>query len=167
MSRLDTFITRLLMQKCLLDHLCADLNATLDTLPGPVIELGLGNGRTYHHLREKIAGRRILAFDRDLGAHPASHPPPGDLIIGDISQTGAAYAREHGAHAALVHADLGNGRPEYDAKLRGWLPQVAHALTRPGGRFVTSTQISHPGLVAQPLPPEAPSYDYFIYLRSA
>ena len=31
---------------------------------GPVIELGLGNGRTYDHLRERLPGRRIIAFDR-------------------------------------------------------------------------------------------------------
>jgi hypothetical protein len=165
MSRLDRFITRLLMQRCLLDHHIAALNATVSTAPGPVIELGLGNGRTYHHLKEKLTDRRIVVFDRELGAHPASHPAAGDLILGDISETGAAYAREQGGTAALVHADLGNGRPEYDTKLRSWLPHVAHALLRPGGLFLTSTEVTHPGLVSEPLPPDAPDYEYFVYRK--
>lgn len=165
MSRLDVFITRLLMQRCLLNHECARLNTLGAELPGPVVELGLGNGRTYHHLREKLSGRRIVVFDRDNSAHPASHPPEGDLIIGEISQTGAAFARDHGATAAMVHADLGNGRPAYDEKLRGWLPHVAHALLRPGGRFITSTAVAHAGLLSEPLPPDAPTYDYYIYRR--
>ena len=35
-------------------------------MEGPVLELGLGNGRTFDHLRERLPGRRIVAFDRAL-----------------------------------------------------------------------------------------------------
>ncbi|MGH6887075.1 MAG: class I SAM-dependent methyltransferase, partial [Geminicoccales bacterium] len=48
MSRLDSFIRRLEAQRA-----CLDLAAArIADLPGPVLELGLGNGRTYDHLRE-------------------------------------------------------------------------------------------------------------------
>ena len=34
-------------------------------LPGDVLELGLGNGRSYHHLREKLPNRSIWVIDRE------------------------------------------------------------------------------------------------------
>lgn len=165
MSRLDKFVDRLLMQRLLLDRACLALNEAGDELPGPVIELGLGNGRTYHHLRERLEGRRIIVFDRELGAHPASHPAPEDLILGDIRVTGIAHAERHGASAVLLHADLGNGIRADDLKLQAWLPHVAHALVRPGGQIITSTELEHPGLAPEPLPENAPDYEYFVYRR--
>jgi hypothetical protein len=165
MSRLDKFVDRLLMQRLLLDRACRALNEAGGGLPGPVIELGLGNGRTYHHLREKLKRRRIIVFDRDLGAHPASHPAPEDLILGDIRVTGIEHSKRHGATAVLLHADLGNGIKADDLKLQAWLPHVAYALVQPGGQIITSTEVEHPGLKPEPLPENAPDYEYFVYRR--
>ena len=49
MSRLDSFIRRMTAQRDILNQI-----ATQSLLPesGDVLELGLGNGRTYSHLRE-------------------------------------------------------------------------------------------------------------------
>ena len=58
MSRLDIFINRMVSQR-------ACLNAAAEQtakMPGPVFELGLGNGRTYHHMVEIMAGRDIYVF---------------------------------------------------------------------------------------------------------
>ena len=60
MTRLDVFIDRMVSQRACLDHAIVD---TKD-MAGPVFELGLGNGRTYHHLRERISGRDIYVFER-------------------------------------------------------------------------------------------------------
>ena len=165
MSRLDSFVDRLLIQRLLLDRACRELNEAGELLPGPAIELGLGNGRTYHHLREKLERRRIIVFDRELSAHPASHPPAEDLVLGDIRQTGTAHAGQHGAAAVMLHADLGNGIKADDLKLQAWLPHVVRALVRTGGQIITSTELHHPGLRSEPLPENAPRYDYFVYRR--
>ena len=70
MSRLDSFIRRLEAQRACLDHAARAIAG----LPGPVLELGLGNGRTYDHLRELLPEREIFVFERQLAAHPASMP---------------------------------------------------------------------------------------------
>jgi hypothetical protein len=102
MSRLESFIRRLTAQRDILDMICNEM-----TLPdGPVIELGLGNGRTYDHLREKLPGRRIIAFDRACAANLYSMPPEDDLVLGEISETARPFI---GIKAALVHADIGSG----------------------------------------------------------
>ena len=55
MTRLDLFIDRMVSQRACLDHAIAE-TALID---GPVFELGLGNGRTYHHLRARIGDARV------------------------------------------------------------------------------------------------------------
>ena len=57
-------------------------------IDGPVLEIGLGNGRSYDHLRARLVGSRtILAFDFALAAHPACVPPADCLILGDMRET--------------------------------------------------------------------------------
>jgi hypothetical protein len=165
MSRLDTFIARLQAQKTLLEWAAAKLQSTGDQLPGPVIELGLGNGRTYDHLRELLPDRRIIAFDRTLDANPRSTPPAKDLILGDIRTTGLAFAERFGATAALLHADLGNGVPKDEAVLQRWLPGVVVGLVRPGAIVASSTLLEHPELTSISLPPAVPAGRYYAYTR--
>jgi hypothetical protein len=52
-SRLDSFIRRLEAQRACLDWAAQEIAA----VPGEVVELGLGNGRTYDHLRTRLGGR--------------------------------------------------------------------------------------------------------------
>ncbi len=166
MSRLDSFIARMQAQRTLLDAAAADLKAAGETLPGPAFELGLGNGRTYDHMREVFAGRRIIAFDRQLVANPKSTPPPDDLILGDIAETAPAFARQNGAIGAMLHADLGNGVAADDLTLQRWLPDVATALLRSGAIVLTSTRLDHPDLRQQPLPQNIQVGRYYIYRRT-
>jgi hypothetical protein len=79
-SQLDLMIARLTMQRD-----CLDLAARLiGDLPGPVLEIGLGKGRTYDHLRRRLPEREIIALDRDLHA-PAAAAPEGDqLVLGEF-----------------------------------------------------------------------------------
>ena len=58
MSRLDSFIRRLEAQRA-----CLDLAARLiEGLEGEILELGLGNGRTYDHLRQLLPGSKNLCL---------------------------------------------------------------------------------------------------------
>src|SRR5260370_16799645 len=82
MSRLDSFIRRLEAQRACLDH-AAELIRDLD---GFVLELGLGNGRTYDHLRSLFPDRPIYVCERQVAAPPDSVPPPDMLILCDIRQ---------------------------------------------------------------------------------
>ena len=72
MSRLDAFIRRLQAQRTCLG-LAADLVAGV---PGPVLELGLGNGRTYDHLRELMPDREIFVLERQPMARPTARRTP-------------------------------------------------------------------------------------------
>ena len=138
MSRLDSFIRRLTAQRDILNHVAANLDMPHE---GALMEIGLGNGRTFNHLRELFPGRRIVAFDRAMGAHASSVPADEDLVIGEISQTAPAFV---GAEAAMVHADIGTGYPEKDAITLTWLPDLAAGMLAKGGVAVSGLPLDHP-----------------------
>ena len=106
MSRLDSFIRRLEAQRACLNHA---IHLVRD-LPGPVFELGLGNGRTFDHLRANLPGREIFVFERRVAAHPECVPDDAHLFEGPIEETLKSVAGRFAGQIALLHADLGSGR---------------------------------------------------------
>ena len=105
MSRLESFIRRLEAQRA-----CLDLAARMiGALPGNVLEFGLGNGRTYDHLRSLFSSRDIFVFDRQVAAHPDCIPAADRLFVGDFIDTLPRAATQLGANSALAHLDVGSG----------------------------------------------------------
>ncbi len=159
MSRLDSFIRRLVAQRDILNHVATEMTLPTD---GMVLELGLGNGRTYSHLRELFAARRIVAFDRVLGAHASSVPDRKDLVLGEIRDTASDFA---GCEAALVHADIGTGYADKDAITLTWLPGLVASVLTEGGIAISGLPLDHPDLRALALPPGIAADRYFLYRR--
>ena len=159
MSRLDSFIRRLEAQRA-----CLNLAAqAIRDLPGPVLELGLGNGRTYDHLRELLPKREIFVFEREVAAHPASMPDPAHLILGDIQSTlSAALARLPGP-AALVHSDIGTGDGARNAALAAWLAATLPDLLAAGAWVIADQPLHSARLVPQPPPEGIARERYFLY----
>lgn len=150
MTRLDSVIERLRAQRACLDWAVEAIAA----IAGPVLEIGLGNGRTYDHLRARLAGsRRILAFDLALAAHPACVPPEDCLFLGDMRETLPALAARGVAPAALAHVDIGSGEAEESAARASWLAGNLPALVRAGGIVLSDQPLSNPDLAElDPLP---------------
>ncbi|MGV1753890.1 class I SAM-dependent methyltransferase [Agrobacterium sp. CG674] len=158
MSRLDSFIRRLSAQRDILNHVHTDM----DLPAGPIMEIGLGNGRTFNHLRELFPDRRIVAFDRAMGAHASSVPDEKDMVIGEIAQTAQAYL---GIEAALVHADIGTGYPEKDAVTLTWLPQLVAGMLAEGGVSISGLPLEEKTLNPLPVPASVPTDRYFLYRK--
>jgi hypothetical protein len=158
MSRLDSFIRRLTAQRDILNEIVALVDGT----EGPVMEFGLGNGRTYDHLREHFPDRRIIAFDREVRSYSASTPPSEDMITGDIRESGQAFL---GVGAALAHADIGTGHDDIDAITLTWLPQLMVGVLTKGGIAVSGLPLDRAELESLPLPPGIKEGRYFLYRR--
>lgn len=160
MSRLDSFINRLTAQRDLLNHIARE-----NLLPpkGAILELGLGNGRTFNHLRELFSDRRIVVFDRAMAAHKSSVPDDENIVLGEISETARDFVNQN---AAMVHADIGQGYDDADAQTLTWLPDLSVGLLSPGGIAVSGLPLSHTQLTALPLPPGIASDRYFLYRRT-
>jgi len=162
MSRLDSFIRRMQAQRdC--------LNAVVDEarrLPGPILELGLGNGRTYDHLRGLFPGRDIYVFEREVRAHPDCIPPNDRLFLGDIFETLPRAAAKLGATAALAHSDLGTGDQAANQALGLRLAPLLDALLAPGGLIVANQKLEMNNWQRMPDPVGVPAERYFLYRKS-
>jgi hypothetical protein len=159
LSRLDSFIRRLEAQRACLDFSIGNL------VPGAVVELGLGNGRSYDHLRERLAGSRaIYALDRQLSAHPECVPT--ELLLGDFRDTLPRLSSRIGRSVALVHADTGSGDEAASRAQALALPALVDPLLVDGA-IVVSDQEMKPPWQALPLPDGVAPGRYFIWRYAA
>ena len=159
MSRLDSFIRRLEAQRA-----CLDLAAHLvQELGGEVLELGLGNGRTYDHLRQLFPDRRIYVCERRVAAHPDCVPPPELLLLGDMRDTLQAARRLLGRRVALAHLDPATGDGAASRALAVELAPLIVPLLRPGGILVSEPAINQVALTPLPLPESVAPGRYNLY----
>ena len=160
MSRLDSVIRRLEAQRACLNR-AAELVRGID---GAVIELGLGNGRTYDHLRELFSERDIYVCERQVAAHPDCIPPADRLLLGDMFETLPA-ARFLIGHVALAHFDAGSGDAAANLNLAAGLRPLIVALLCDGGVLATQQAMDGPDLVLMPLPEGVAEGRYHLYRR--
>ncbi len=161
MSRLDINIRRLKAQR---DCLNQAAEAIRD-LPGPVLELGLGNGRTYDHLREVLPDREIFVFERDVAAHPDCIPDEDHLFRGDFRDTLAGAGERFKGQVALVHADIGSANLERDARLAAFVAGHLPALLRPGGIVASDRDVGFEGALPLALPEGLAPGVYHLFRR--
>ena len=161
MSRLDSFISRLKAQRACLE-LAADLVAGLD---GDVLELGLGNGRTYDHLRCLFPHRKIYVCERTVAAHPDCVPPSQFLLLGDMRETLPAVRARLADHVALAHLDPGNGEIAASKALADHLAPLIVPLLQLNGLLVSEPAVTADELRALPLPDWIEPGRYNLYRR--
>ncbi|MBZ0215467.1 MAG: class I SAM-dependent methyltransferase [Fimbriimonadaceae bacterium] len=137
MSRLDMFIDRMEAQRRCLNH-AVDM---IRDVPGPVFELGLGNGRTYDHLRELFPDRDIFVFERKVACHPSCIPPDSHLFLGEVTDTLEEVRPRFRNQVALLHTDLGGHSEEKNIAFAQKLSPLLEPLMAEGGIIVGSDQL--------------------------
>jgi hypothetical protein len=160
MSRLDSFIRRMQAQRDFLNAVAPMVR----TRPGPILEIGLGNGRTYDHLRTLFPDREIFVFDRAVVAHPSCIPPPDRLFLGDARETLLLVRQRLRGRAVLVHADIGTGDVAANEANAAWLAPGIAALLAPGGIVIANQALSVRGWSRLPEPPGVSPGRYFGYV---
>ncbi|MFD2263155.1 class I SAM-dependent methyltransferase [Lacibacterium aquatile] len=161
MSRLNAVIARLTAQRDCLDWLATQL----PDLTAPILELGLGNGRTYDHLRILFPKAPIYVFEREVGAHPSCIPPEEKLLLGDFRDTIPTAMDRIGAPAAFAHADFGDGNPERTGKLADWLSSALDPLLAPGAWIITDQKMTNPTWISIAPPKDVPAGRYFMWRK--
>ena len=159
MSRLNSFLNRLTAQKKLIEH-AAPL---IDGVDGPIVDLGLGSGRSYDHLRQNLPDRSIFAFDRRVDAPPGFIPDAHHMIVGEIRETLQYCQPRIGTQAALIHNDLGTGDDLANFCIAQWLGPLTNRLVATGGVILTSFPMDLPRCSPLPLPTGIGQNRYHIY----
>lgn len=139
-SYLDETIALVQTQIAVLDA----ATRSLEDRPGPAMDVGLGNGRTYSHLCEKMPDRKIFAFDTSLKAATASIPPADQLILGDIRETMAFALPRMKERAIFVHCDISTGDPTANLATEAWLSICLAPVTAVGAVAVSRLKLHPP-----------------------
>ena len=161
MSRLDVFIDRMVSQRTCIDFALAQTAG----LAGPVFELGLGNGRTYDHLRDHVGAEKVYVFEREVASNPASTPDPEMTLLGDVMETLPQALARFGATARLVHADLGGHNLEKNDRFARLVSPLIEPILAPGGMMVSSDRMYFKTLTERPVPEGAVPGRCFTYQR--
>ena len=132
MSRLDSMLRRFAAQRDGLNWAAEQIAP----LQGDVLDMGLGNGRTYDHLREILPQRRVWVIDRILQCHPSCVPPEADFLQGEAEPM-IKHLTEQGHKLALAHYDFGFGVKEQDLAEAARLSPIIAAGMAPGGIIVS------------------------------
>lgn len=159
MSRLDTFIGRLLAQKACIG-LARDL---IETVDGPILELGLGNGRTYDHLREVFPDRSIYVVERRPEPHPACMPPPDRLITAELRDALPRFDEWLPQPAVFVHSDIGTADPDRNARLAAWLASALPPMLAESAVVASDQALPDARLKPIPLPQGVAAGRYHLY----
>jgi S-adenosyl-L-methionine methyltransferase len=159
LTRLDKAIRRLKAQRACLDWAAAEIAG----IPGIVLELGLGNGRSFDHLRARLPEREIYVFERNPQAHPAATPAAGRLIVGNLEVTLPAARARFESGAAFIHSDIGTGDDERNRRFAEWLAPHILPLLAPGAIVASDQDL--PALAASKIaPPAGVEMDrYYLY----
>lgn len=159
MSRLESFIRRLEAQRRCLNYAARAVRK----IPGPVLELGLGNGRTFDHLRQLLPEREIFVFERRIAAHPDCCPDAAHLILGDLRETLPLAPARIGAPAALAHIDIGSGDREANRELVVRLAPALRPLLARNALVVADQPLVLDTLQSLPPPRGVAEGRYFLY----
>ncbi|MCK7611654.1 class I SAM-dependent methyltransferase [Roseibium sediminicola] len=163
MSRLDSFIRRMTSQKILLEYLVDQVNE----VKGPVLELGLGNGRTYDHLREIYPDKEIFVFDFAMNCHPSCAPDAEHMILGDIRDTLAFCGPRVKAKASFAHIDIGSADPTNDLAIVHWLAPLVNERMAVGGFVLTALELDLANFERLEKPEGIHPGRYHIYRKTA
>ncbi|MEP2716072.1 class I SAM-dependent methyltransferase [Pseudophaeobacter sp.] len=128
MSRLDSMLRRFTAQRDGLNWAAAEISG----VAGDVLDMGLGNGRTYDHLRETLPDRRVWVIDRVLQCHPSCVPPEEDFLQGEAVPM-LERLKAEGHKIVLAHYDFGFGVKEQDvAEAAAMSPVIASVMAKGG-----------------------------------
>lgn len=161
MSRLDIFIDRMTSQRACIDF------AVQKTahMTGPVFELGLGNGRTYHHLCEVVKERDVFVFERAVESNPASTPPTNRTLLGDVFETLPQALERFGPTASFIHADLGGHNLQKNDEFARKVSPIIEPLLAKCGLMVASDRMYFDDMHEVEIPAGAVSGRCFIYQK--
>ena len=161
MSRLEDLANRFLTQQAALNR-AVEL---IEPMEGIVVELGLGKGRSFDHLRERLPGREIYVFDRELSCEPEYAPPGEFRVFGEITRTLPAFCRQFAGQAVLVHSDLGTRHRERDMPLVEFVAENLDSLLKQGAVVASDRPMENAPWIRLPELREMECFPYYMYRK--
>lgn len=159
LTRLEKLLYRLEAQHACLDFAFRDMAGK----PGMVFEIGLGHGRTFHHLRHHLPEREIFVFERQVDSYPDCTPDEDYILLGDIGETLPAAAERFRGQVLLAHSDVGTFESSHNQAMARLVSGALAPALAPGALILSDLPLDVPGASPLPLPANAREGRYFMY----
>ena len=159
MSRLEKLLFRMEAQVACLAWAFREIAGK----PGIVFELGLGHGRTFHHLRHYLPDRDIYVFDREVASYPDCTPAPERMIVGELVRTLPDAAQRFAGQVVLAHSDIGSFSQEQNEAIARLISVHLQPALAEDALILSDLPLAIPGRRRLPLPPGAREDRYYIY----
>ena len=161
LSRLESTILRQISQKACLDY---GINMARK-VNGHVVELGLGMGYTFDHLRRSFTARQLYAFDLELFTHKKLTPFETQLRLGDIRETFPRFAKHNFQKVALLHIDIRTNNFKRDTAVYSRVEAAIEEAMAPNGIVVSDRELNLNGFKLGPPLAATQDWPYFLYIR--
>ncbi len=158
-SRLSRMINRLTTQRACLEFAAAQVQG----IPGAVVELGLGKGRTFDHLRRLMPEREIHVFDREVHAPSDCVPAEPLLHLGDFSLSLPSFVARYTGRIAMLHADVGSENRVRDAETVAMLTPLVMKLVCPAAIVLSDREFTVSDWETIELPELTERWPYYLY----
>jgi S-adenosyl-L-methionine methyltransferase len=135
----------------------------IEGLPGLVVELGLGHGRTYDHMRRHLPDRDIFVFDREIDCFADCRPDDAHLVLGQLADTLPAARARFGGKAILVNSDVGTYDDGYNIAVAELVSQHLPPLLARGALVLSDLPLRLTGTQTVAPPAGARDDRFFIY----
>ncbi|MAR79632.1 MAG: hypothetical protein CMM18_05330 [Rhodospirillaceae bacterium] len=159
MSRLESAIRRLQSQKVCIEF----ASELISDLQGVILEIGLGNGRTYDHIKKIFPEKKVFVFEKSVKAHPDCIPPKKYLYEGDFKSTLFKFKKEVSAPIILAHFDIGSGNEDESLKRAESLSVILSKIIDVNGLVVGDQSLSSKFFTELQLPQGITIGRYFMY----
>ena len=159
MSRLESAIRRLQAQRIALDWAAENI----DEQQGFVLEFGLGNGRTFDHMRHLLPDRDIYVFERKIAAHPDCIPDVAFQFIGEFLDCLPRAIEQLGRRAIFAHLDIGTGEKNKSLALAQDIAPLIEKLLLPNAIIISDQEVQRWVLNKMPLPAGVSQDKIYIY----
>ena len=128
-----------------------------------MLELGLGSGRTFDHLRRHLPDREILVFERTADPRLPAGPDEAHLIRGELEETLRAARDRLPGPAVLAHSDIGTGDPARNARVARRIAALLPAVLQPGALVASDQPLASARLDSVPPPASVRPGRYHLY----
>jgi hypothetical protein len=159
LTRLEKLLFRLEAQHACLSWVFGEIAGK----PGIIFELGLGHGRTFHHLRHHLPEREIFVFERQVDSYPDCTPDADHIILGDIGETLPKAAQRFKGQVVLAHSDVGTFESSHNRAMARMVSELLPPALCPGAFVLSDLQLTLNGARALELPAGAKPGRYHLY----
>lgn len=137
----------------------------IESTPGVIMEIGLGLGRTYQHIKSHLPDREMIVFERDVHSYEDCTPPENEIILGDFTATLVENTDRYKGKVALINSDVGSFDKQSNREKAALLSRLLPPYLGNNAIVLSDLELTLQGCTVLTLPGNARKDSYHLYRK--